>query len=171
MKSCFFLGHRDTPESIRAALDEAIERHITEYGVTEFFVGHYGRFDRMAQTALVQAKARHLEISIHLLIPFHPTERPVSAPDGFDGTFYPPGMESVPRQLAIIRANRYMIDHCDYLIAYVWHAASNTRELLEYAEKRVIAFENLAEMPNNADCLKISNSISRLHVNGNPNSN
>ena len=143
MKSCFFLGHRDAPESIREALDNAIERHITEYGVTEFFVGHYGRFDRMAQTALVRAKAHHPEISVRLLIPYHPTERPVSAPEGFDGTFYPPGMESVPRQLAILRANRYMIDHCDHLIAYAWHAASNARDLLEYAKKRGI-IENLA---------------------------
>lgn len=145
MKSCFFLGHRDAPESIREALDNAIERHITEYGVTEFFVGHYGRFDRMAQAALVQAKESHPEISVRLLIPYHPTERPVSAPEGFNGTFYPPGMERVPRQLAIPRANRYMIDHCDYLIAYVWHAASNARELLEYARKRGVIIENLAE--------------------------
>ena len=144
MKSCFFLGHRDAPESIRKALDIAIERHIAEYGVTEFFVGHYGRFDRMAQTALVRAKAHHPEISVRLLIPYHPTERPVSAPEGFDGTYYPPGMEHIPRRLAIIQANRYIIDHCDYLIAYVWHAASNARDLLEYAGKKGVIVENIA---------------------------
>lgn len=145
MKSCFFLGHRDTPESIRAAMDEAIERHIIEYGVTEFFVGHYGHLDRMAQAALVRAKARHPDIFVRLLIPYHPAERPITAPDGFDGTFYPPGMERVPRRLAILRANQYMIDSCDYLIAYVWHAASNARELLEYAKKKGIIIINLAE--------------------------
>ncbi len=145
MKSCFFLGHRDAPDSIREALDEAIEGHIAEYGVTEFFVGHYGRFDRMAQMALVRAKAQHPEISTRLLIPYHPTERPVSAPEGFDGTYFPPGMERVPRQLAIIWANRYMIDHCDYLIAYVWHAASNARELLEYARNRKVFINYLGE--------------------------
>ena len=68
MKSCFFLGHRDAPESIRESLDDAIEGLITEYGVMKFFVGHYGRFDRIAQTALVRAKARHPEISVRLLI-------------------------------------------------------------------------------------------------------
>ena len=144
MKSCFFLGHRDAPDRIRDTLDEAIELHIAEYGVTEFFVGHYGRFDRMAQAALIRAKERHPEISVRLLIPYHPTERMVSAPEGFDGTYYPPGMESVPRRLSILRANRYMIDHCDYLIAYVWHAASNARELLEYAGRRGVIIKNLA---------------------------
>lgn len=144
MKSCFFLGHRDAPVSIRDTLDEAIERHITEYGVTEFFVGHYGRFDRMAQAALVRAKVQHPKISVRLLIPYHPTERPMVVPGGFDGTYYPPGMECTPRRLAILRANQYMIDHCDYLIAYVWHAASNVRELLVYAKKRDVIVDNLA---------------------------
>ena len=64
-------------------------------------------------------------------------------------SFYPPGMEKVPKRFAIVRANRYMVAHCDYLIAYVWHTASNARELLEYAqrlEKRGrIHTENLAE--------------------------
>ena len=55
----------------------------------------------------------------------HPEERPIPTPDGFDRTFYPPGMESVPRKVAIVRANRYVVDHVDYLIAYAWHPASN----------------------------------------------
>ena len=50
--------------------------------------------------------------------------------------FYPPGMEKVPRRYAIVRANQHMVDHIDYLIAYVWHPASNARNLLEYAQKR-----------------------------------
>ena len=45
-------------------------------------------------------------------------------------------MERVPRRFAIVRANRYMVDHVDFLIAYVWHTASNARELLEYAQRR-----------------------------------
>jgi len=38
--------------------------------------------------------------------------------------------------VAIVRANRYAVDHADALIAYVWHTASNARNLLEYAEKK-----------------------------------
>ena len=45
-------------------------------------------------------------------------------------------MESVPRKAAIIRANRYVVDHVDYLIAYAWHPASNARELVEYAKRK-----------------------------------
>ena len=31
---------------------ETIERHITEYGVSEFVVGRYGNFDRLVIRAL-----------------------------------------------------------------------------------------------------------------------
>lgn len=136
MKSCFFIGHRDTPADILPVLQETIRHHITELGVTEFIVGNYGSFDRMAARAVIDAKAEHLQITLSLLIPYHPAERPVKTPSGFNNTFYPPGMEKVPRRFAIARANRYMVDHVDYLITYTWHPASNAQNLIEYARKR-----------------------------------
>ena len=136
MKSCFFIGHREASSDIFPALSEAIELHILEFGVTEFIVGNYGGFDHMAAKAVIAAKERHPNITLSMLIPYHPAERPVLLPQGFDNTFYPPGMEKVPRRYAIIRANRYMVDHVDYMIAYVWHPASNARDLVEYAKKR-----------------------------------
>ena len=121
---------------ILPALEKAVEKHIVEYGVTEFVVGNYGGFDRMAAKVVIAAKERYPEIILSMLIPYHPAERPIEPPQGFDNTFYPPGMEKVPRRLAIVRANRYMVDHVDYLIAYAWHPASNARDLVEYARKR-----------------------------------
>ena len=129
---------------------QAIEQHILEYGVTEFFVGHYGNFDRMAAKAVIDAKVQHPEIVLSMLIPYHPAERPIEPPQGFDNSFYPPGMEKVPRRLAIVRANRYMVDHVDYLIAYAWHPASNARELVKYAKSKAntgsIKVTNLAKL-------------------------
>ena len=135
-KSCFFIGHREASEEIYPALYAAVEQHILEYGVKEFIVGRYGGFDRLAASAVKEAKRFYPEVKLTLLLPYHPAERPIPTPDGFDGTFYPPGMESVPRKAAIIRANRYVVDHVDYLIAYTWHPASNAQELLEYAQRR-----------------------------------
>ena len=128
-KSCFFIGHRETSEAIYPALYAVVEQHILEYGVTEFIVGHYGGFDRLAASAVKAAKRFYPKVRLTLLLPYHPAERPISTPDGFDSTFYPPGMESVPRKIAIVRANRCVVDHVDYLIAYAWHPASNAREL------------------------------------------
>lgn len=117
-KSCFFIGHREASEEIYSALYAAVEQHIVEYGVTEFIVGHYGGFDRLVASAVKETKRFYPEVRLTLLLPYHPAERPIPTPDGFDGTFYPPGMESVPHKVAIVRANRYVVDHVDYLIAY-----------------------------------------------------
>ncbi len=136
MKSCFFIGHREASSEVLPALREAVERHIVDYGVTEFVVGNYGGFDRMAAKAVIEAKTRHPQITLTLLLPYHPAERPIDPPPGFDGSFYPPNMEKVPRRFAISKANRYMIDHTDYLIAYAWHPASNARNVLEYAQRK-----------------------------------
>ena len=90
----------------------------------------------IAKDSVKTAKQNHPEVELTLLLPYHPADRPIPVPDGFDSTYYPPGMESVPRKVAIVRANRYVVDHTDFLIAYAWHPASNAKDLLEYARKR-----------------------------------
>lgn len=145
MKSCFFIGHREASEDILPDLIEAVEHHIVVHGIQKFIAGNYGGFDRMAAKAVISAKAAHPEITLLLLLPYHPAERPIEAPLGFDGTFYPPGIESVPRRYAIVRADRYMIDHADHLIAYAWHPG-NARNMVEYAQRKDIPTFNLGNM-------------------------
>lgn len=133
---CFFVGHREASNEILPMLTSIIEQHILEYGVTEFIVGSYGGFDCLATAAVIAAKQKYPSITLSLLLPYHPYEHPVQIPKGVDDTYYPPGMESVPKRYAIIRANRYMIAHVDYLIAYVWYSASNASKLVRYAQSR-----------------------------------
>ena len=146
--TCFFIGHREAGEIVSPALIQAVERHITEYGVREFVVGHYGGFDNLAASVVREAKKSCPEVTLSLLLPYHPHDLSIPSLKEFDNTFYPPGMENVPKRAAIIRANRYMVEHSTHLIAYVWHAASQSKELLEYARKREkrgwIHIENLA---------------------------
>lgn len=149
MKSCFFIGHREADERLIPLLEITIERLITEEGVSSFYVGQYGGFDRVAAAAVKKGKKKHPDISLMLVLPYHPAEHPVEVPVGFDGTYYPEGLESVPRRYAIARSNRILIDTSDWLIAYVCHGASNSRTLLEYAKRRekkgLIQIENLAD--------------------------
>lgn len=146
---CFFIGHRDASSSLMPQLESAVKKHITDYGVTDFVVGQYGAFDRMAARAVIEAKKAFPNITLSILLPYHPSEREVHAPEGYDSTFYPPGMEQVPRKLAIVRANKYMVDNSDFLIAYAWHFIGNAGNLVEYARERerrgVIHIENLAK--------------------------
>lgn len=147
MRICFFIGHREAGEELLPVLTEAVERHIIEYGVTEFVVGQYGNFDRLAAKVVKAVKKCHPTVTLTLLLPYHPYDRPMPVPKGFDRTYYPPGMETVPKRAAIVRANRYMVDNSTHLIAYAWHPVSNAKNLLEYAQTRerngMIHIENL----------------------------
>ena len=135
-KSCFFIGHREADERLLPELIAAVERLITEEQVSCFYVGSYGGFDRIAASAVKQAKRHHPEVTLMLVLPYHPAEHPVETPYGFDGTYYPEGLEMVPRRYAIMKANRIMVDSSDWLIAYVRHGVSNSRKILEYAQRR-----------------------------------
>lgn len=149
MPTCFFVGHRDSPAELKAILEKVVERHVSEYGVTEFVVGGYGNFDRMAAEAVKTVKTRHLSVRLTRLLPYHPADRPVKLPSWFDGTFYPPGMEKVPKRVAIVRANQIMIKNRDFLIAYNRERIGNTRELMCLARNRAakgqLQIENLAD--------------------------
>ena len=151
MKTCFFIGHHDAPPAISGLLDAVVERHITEYGVSRFIVGHYGAFDSMAAGAVKRSKAKHDGVELFLLLPYHPAERPIELEEGFGSSFYPDGLETVPRRYAIVRANEYVIRHvCDYLIAYDRNIASKTHDFVKTARARAakggLHIENLAEL-------------------------
>ena len=99
-------------------------------------MGGYGGFDRIAAAAVKHAKQKYPDITLMLVLPYHPAERAVPTPDGFDGTYYPEGLENTPRRYAIVRTNKIMVDVCDWIICYVNHGVSNSRKLLEYARRR-----------------------------------
>lgn len=130
-KRCFFIGHRYTPETVKSALQEAVVQHIVEYGVTEFLVGSYGAFDRMAAECVITVKKQHPHVVLTLLLPYHPGERKVVLPEGFDGSLYPPGQENVPRRAAIVRANHYAVHVSDYIIVYAKYPGSNAWRMCE----------------------------------------
>lgn len=77
---CCFFGHSDAPESVYLALADAVTRHITGLGVTEFRVGNYGAFDRMAARAVKEAKTHH-PVKLYLMPPYLPEQ---GRPAGYD---------------------------------------------------------------------------------------
>ncbi len=137
-KICFYIGHSDAPQSVYPELVEAVERHITEYGVTDFRVGNYGAFDRMAAHAVKEAKAKYPGVSLYLMLPYLPGTggRPLPDMDGYDGSIYPEGLETVPYRLAIPRLNRMIVQEANNVIAYVTHSWGGAAKAMEYARTR-----------------------------------
>ena len=148
-KSCFFIGHREADERLLPRLEMIIERLIVKENIRYFYVGGYGGFDRIAAAAVKHAKQKYPDITLMLVLPYHPAERAVPKPEGFDGTYHPDGLENTPRRYAIVRTNKIMVDTCDWLVCYVRHGASNSRNLLEYAQRRaskgMIQIKNICE--------------------------
>ena len=146
-KVCFLFGHAAIPYNVVPAIEAAAERCYREQGIKTFIVGNRGDFDGYAATAIRAVKQRHDDVSLMLLLAYHPAERSVDLTSEFDNSYYPP-LEGVPRQYAIVRANRYMVDTADAIICYVKHFG-NARKLLEYAQRRQkkegIIIENVAE--------------------------
>ncbi len=135
-------GHSAANYAALPRIEAAVQRHYLEYGIRIFMIGSRGAFDQMAATGVKALKKKYADISLQLLLPYHPVERPVLW-DGVDSSYYPP-LEGVPRKYAIVRANRYMVDHADSIICYV-SGIGNSRNLLEYAQRRTdVPIENVA---------------------------
>lgn len=134
----------------RRKLKQAVARHICEYDVREFMVGCYGRFDGIAASVLLRMKKEFPHITLTLLCPYHPGERQMELPKGFTDSVYPFGEEKIPRRFAISRANRWAVENATHLIAYIAHPASNAREIVAYAMRRVekglISVENIGTL-------------------------
>ena len=91
-KSCFFIGHRESGDEIYLALLECVARAADEYGIESFFVGHHGNFDALAARAVCESKRTRPQIRLWLVLSAYCPESRFLLPEGFDGSFFPPGM-------------------------------------------------------------------------------
>ena len=138
MPTCTFFGHRDCPDAIRPALQEAILRLISDENVDQFYVGHQGKFDRLALAVLEQTAAVYPHIRYQVVLAYLPAHRDEAFSPA--NSLLPEGIESVPKRFAITHRNRWMAAHADYVIAYVRHrgGASQFTVLARRKGKQVI---------------------------------
>ena len=140
MPTCTFFGHRDCPDSVRPALQQAIIRLIEENGVDRFYIGHQGRFDRLALAVLQQVAAVYPQIRYEVVLAYVParTKDPLIS-EGLC-TMLPEGIEKAPRRFAISYRNRWLVEHADYVIAYVLYrgGAMQCVELAQRNGKQIL---------------------------------
>lgn len=131
MSACTFFGHRDCPDNIVERLREEIELLVTRRGVDTFYVGTQGAFDRLAYTALSDVRERY-DIKVYRVLAYMPKPNDNDTAD----TILPEGLESVPPRYAIVKRNEWMLNRCDYVIAYVTHISSGAYKFVQQAEKK-----------------------------------
>lgn len=135
MSACFFIGHRLITDNIIPSLIKTIEKHITEYGVSEFYVGHQGNFDSIVTRVLTQAKQQYPHIRNYLLLAYHPAIKSVEKPDGFESTLLLDGLESTPPRFTIPKRNQKILQEVEYLICYVTGVTNGSYNLLRTAKQ------------------------------------
>lgn len=152
MYTCFFIGHQDAPESILPKLLETLDTLVTKHYVTDFIVGHYGTFDRLAVSAVQQMICKYPEKELigEMLEPYLLDREPYFLPHYFDHFYYPERLESVPKRYCIEKANQLALDQADFLVAYVARDGGNAAKLLRRARrmeaKGYLRVINLADM-------------------------
>ncbi len=70
---CTFFGHKDSPESVKPALELAVKQIVECYPDTTFYVGHNGSFDGMALSILKKLSEDFPSMSYAIILEYLPT--------------------------------------------------------------------------------------------------
>ena len=131
MSACTFFGHGDCPETKYTNILQAIQNLIKEKKVTTFYVGTQGNFDSLVYRALCCLQADYLQIRIYRVLAYLPNGNDI-IPD----SILPEGIELVHPRYAISWRNRWMIEHSDYVIAYITHNYGGAARFVNEAKRK-----------------------------------
>lgn len=140
-----FFGHRDTPLTIYPLLKQTIVDLINHHGATRFYVGTNGNFDLLAKKALRELQEEYPNIQYLIVLSHIPTNKNRSDTNDNCNTLVPGGLENVPPRFGIEHRNRWMLAHCDCVIAYVKSSVGGASKFSTAAEKRGKRVINLAK--------------------------
>lgn len=133
---CTFFGHRTVPQEVEPRLRKAIVNLIEHHSADTFYVGNQGGFDHMVQKVLKEIKEMYPHIAYYKVLAYMPGVRDVLDTTDYSDTIYPKGLENTPRKFAISKRNRWLIAHCDTVIAYVKYSTGSAAQFEELAEKK-----------------------------------
>lgn len=132
---CTFFGHRDTPHNIEERLKAVLTVLITQKGVDTFYIGHQGNFDFIAQKVVLKLKEEFPHINYSIVLAYIPAGKENFFTEDYEHTMYPEELESTPPKFAISKRNRWLIEHSDMVVTYVWHTFGGSSQFKELAEK------------------------------------
>ena len=137
---CCFAGHSKVAniDFVYSKLLQILENLIIKENVTNFQVGNYGTFDKLAEKALNKLKEKY-DIKIELVIPYLKKEINENKEEyykNYDNIVMAEIPLSTPQKLKIIKCNEYMIKSCNYLICYIEHSWGGASKTLDFAKKK-----------------------------------
>lgn len=141
--ACTFFGHRDCPETIKPKIRTAVIDLIENHGVTMFYVGNQGNFDRMVRSVLKEVTTAYPGVGYAVVLAYMPSAK--KSADDFSDTLLPDGIEKVPKRFAISWRNKWMIEHADYVVTYVTRHCGGASRFADYAGKNGKKLQPLAD--------------------------
>ena len=148
MSICTFCGHSrlyGQTDDVKGKCFTIVEELIVSGAVDYFLVGNYGNFDSLAASVCLKLKKKHPHITVNLVIPYyrpHLDEYEKERYARFDSVITP-GLEETPHRYRIAKANEYMVDQADTVIAYVKYDGGAAKTLA-YAKRHKKQIINLA---------------------------
>ena len=149
MGVCAFCGHSRLYGQIDTVKDKclAVVEGLIVSGIADcFLIGNYGNFDSIAASVCLLLKKQYPHIQVNLVLPYyrpHIDEYDKERYARFDSVITP-GLEEVPHRYRVLKANEYMVDQADTVIAYVKYDGGAAKTLA-YAQRRKKQIINLAD--------------------------
>ena len=154
-KTATFIGHSDCTGLDRNALRKEI-MNLIECGVSEFFNGGMGGFDRLCAYTVYSLKKIYPHIRNNLVIPYL-TAKALNGNEEinhqlFDCVIYPEGFEKYHFKAAITARNHYLVDNSAFAVCYVTHGWGGAVKTYKRAIKKGLTVINLGEYHENINC-------------------
>jgi hypothetical protein len=86
----------------------------------------------MAYVVMKELQQRYSNIKVYRVLAYMPKP----GDNGTADTIVPEGIENTHPRYAIVYRNNWMIDHSDYVIAYVTHTFGGAYQAVERAKKK-----------------------------------
>ena len=131
---CTFFGNKNTPQEAKEKIYCQIKRLIGE-GVTTFYVGNHGAFDKMVLSALVELKKEFSQIDYAVVLAYLPKET-----KDYE-TVFPEEVSQAPMKYRIDRRNKWMLKRADVVVTYIFNTAGHAltyKEMAMQSGKRII---------------------------------
>lgn len=144
-----FCGHSklySKHDLVKGKCYEVVQEQINK-GADSFLVGDYGDFDGLAASVCLTLKKEYPHIEVCLILPYyrpHIDDYTQQRYNRFDSIITPP-LEDTPYRYRIVKANEYMVDQSDTVIAYV-RSSGGAAKTMEYAKRKAKTILNLANI-------------------------
>ena len=135
-KICCFCGHRDCDSSLREKIKEAITDLIENQGITTFYSGGMGNFDKLCESVVRELKQKHKDIRLCLIMPYM-TKRLNTDREYYNAMYDEiiiPDLGDVHYKRAITERNKWMVNCSDVVLCYVTRSSGGAYRMREYAE-------------------------------------